>query len=112
MNDHNDKKWGGRFSAYRDQAFDRLNASIPFDWRLGPHDVMQNRAYAAELANIDVLTTTDLEALQTALTQIETELQSGNFPYNLGDEDIHMNIESRLTALADDVFSRVPVSDS
>jgi len=105
--DSSSKAWGGRFDADRNQAFDRLNASIGFDWRLVAHDLWQNRVYAAELNRIAVLKDEELALLQPAFETVEQEIRDGRFPWRYADEDVHMNLERRLTELAGDAAKRI-----
>ena len=82
-----------RFSEPQDPAFQRLNASIAFDRRLGPYDVAQSRAHVTMLAAVGVIEEGDRDALLATLDQVERELEDGTFPFAQDDEDIHMAIE-------------------
>jgi argininosuccinate lyase len=99
--------WGGRFGDATDAAVQELNASLPFDWRLGAHDLWQNRVYATELTRIGVLSEDDLAALVPAIATVETEWREGRMPLDIALEDIHMAVETRLTALCGDAAKRV-----
>jgi argininosuccinate lyase len=89
-----------RFAEPPDPVFHRLNASLSFDWRLGPYDIAQSRAHVRMLAAQRIIGTEDAEALLRALDTVEEELDAGRFPFAEGDEDIHMAIERRVTELA------------
>ena len=83
----------------QDPVFQQLNASIGFDWRLGPYDVEQSRAHAKMLAAAGIITDADRDALLNGLDRVEDELDAGEFPFRDDDEDIHMAIERRLTEI-------------
>ena len=89
-----------RFGEPQDDAFQALNASIGFDWRLGPYDVAQSRAHVRMLAAQGILDGEDRDALLSALDDVERELDAGRFPFEPDDEDVHMAIERRVTEIA------------
>ena len=101
-----------RFSEPQDPAFQRLNASIAFDRRLGPYDVAQSRAHVTMLAAVGVIEEGDREALLATLDQVERELEDGTFPFAHDDEDIHMAVERRVTELAGRVGGRMHTARS
>ena len=101
-----------RFSEPQDPAFQRLNASIAFDRRLGPYDVAQSRAHVTMLAAIGVIEGGDRDALLATLDQVERELEDGTFPFAQDDEDIHMAVERRVTELAGRVGGRMHTARS
>ncbi len=101
-----------RFSEPQDPGFQRLNASIGYDWRLGPYDVAQSRAHATMLAAAGVLTDEERDALHAGLERVEEELEAGEFPFLPDDEDIHMAIERRLTELAGAVGGKLHTARS
>src|SRR3954453_16936743 len=88
-----------RFSIPQDPVFQQLNASIGFDWRLGPYDVKQSRAHARMLAASGIISSEDRDTLLAGLDRVAGELDSGAFPFQPDDEDIHMAVERRLTEL-------------
>jgi argininosuccinate lyase len=88
-----------RFEQEPDPVFWQLNASLRFDRRLAPYDVRQSRAHARALLGAGVLTAEELEAMLAGLDAVEAELDDGSFPFEPGDEDIHMAIERRLTEI-------------
>ncbi|MGH2969293.1 MAG: argininosuccinate lyase [Solirubrobacteraceae bacterium] len=101
-----------RFSQPPDRVFQQLNASIGYDWRLGPYDVAQSRAHAKMLAAAGIITEADRDALLAGLERVERELEDGDFPFGPDDEDIHMAIERRLTEIAGPVGGRLHTARS
>ena len=88
-----------RFAEPQHAVFRQLNASIGFDWRLGPYDIEQSRAHAGMLAATGIISDADRDALLGGLERVEAELEAGSFAFAEGDEDIHMAIERRLTEI-------------
>lgn len=86
-----------RFGSERDDLFHEINASIDFDRRLWPYDILQSQAHARALQGLGVLDESELEAILGALEKIGNDLESGSFQFDPEDEDIHMAIERRLT---------------
>ena len=101
-----------RFTIPQDPVFQQLNASIGFDWRLGPYDIEQSRAHAKMLASAGIISDADRDALLNGLTRVEDELDSGEFPFREDDEDIHMAIERRLTEIAGPVGGKLHTARS
>jgi argininosuccinate lyase len=101
-----------RFSQPPDPVFQQLNASIGFDWRLGPYDVEQSRAHATMLAASGIISEADRDALLAGLLRVERELDEGDFLFDEADEDIHMAIERRLTEIAGPVGGRLHTARS
>jgi argininosuccinate lyase len=93
------KPWGGRFSESTDAFVEAFTASVGFDQRLYHYDIQGSRAHARMLERVGVLSGTELESILTGLQQIEEDIEQGNFQWSVSLEDVHMNIESRLTAL-------------
>jgi argininosuccinate lyase len=87
-----------RFREPPDPLFQRLNASIGFDWRLAPYDVEQSRAHAQALHAEGVLDSDELARMDEGLEAVADELEQGSLPLE-DDEDIHMAIERRLTEI-------------
>lgn len=88
-----------RFAEPQDPAFREMNTSLGFDQRLWPHDVAQSRAHAKMLAAQGIIGGDDRDAILAGLDQVEGELRDGTFPFEPDDEDIHMAVERRLTAI-------------
>src|SRR5215216_415029 len=101
-----------RFSEPPDPAFRRLDASIGFDWRLGPDDVAQSRAHAMMLAASGIIAEEERDELLRGLAQVELELEEGAFPFEDDDVDIHMAVERRLTAITGRVGGKLHTARS
>src|SRR5215218_5931710 len=101
-----------RFAAPQDPVFQALNASIAFDYRLGPYDVEQSRAHARMLAAAGIIDERDRDALLGGLDRVAEELDRGDFPFREDDEDIHMAIERRLTEIVGAVGGRLHTARS
>jgi argininosuccinate lyase len=101
-----------RFSMPQDPVFQQLNSSIGFDWRLGPYDVEQSRAHARMLAEAGIVSERDRDELLNGLDRVGRELDSGEFPLDVGDEDIHMAIERRLTEIVGPVGGKLHTARS
>jgi argininosuccinate lyase len=101
-----------RFAEPQDPVFRRLNASIGFDWRLGPYDIEQSRAHATMLAACGIVSERDRDELLAALERVEDELDAGTFAFSEDDEDIHMAIERRITEIAGPVGGKLHTARS
>jgi argininosuccinate lyase len=95
--------WGGRFGASPAEAFERLNASIPFDVRLAPYDIQGSIAHARMLGERGIISVEEVEDLVRGLRSVLEEVGSGRFSWALSDEDVHTAIERRLRELVGDV---------
>ncbi len=91
------KPWGGRFSEPTDAFVERFTASIEFDQRMYHHDINGSLAHAKMLAAVGVLTDDEYQQIQTGLEAIRSEVEAGEFQWSVSLEDVHMNIEARLT---------------
>jgi argininosuccinate lyase len=91
------QQWGGRFAAGPAAIMEEINASIGFDKKLWRQDIRGSLAHAAMLGKIGLLTQDDVAAITTGLEGIGQEIEAGTFPFTTALEDIHMNIEARLT---------------
>ena len=89
--------WGGRFSEATDAFVAEFTASVNFDKRLYKHDIQGSIAHATMLAKVGVLTDSERDAIINGLTAIRQEIETGQFEWRVDLEDVHMNIESRLT---------------
>jgi argininosuccinate lyase len=92
-----EKPWGGRFTESTDVLVETFTASVNVDRRLYRHDIAGSMAHAQMLAKVGVLTPAECDAIVTGLKQIETEIERGDFAWSVALEDVHMNIEARLT---------------
>ncbi|TBH20796.1 argininosuccinate lyase [Thermus thermamylovorans] len=93
------RTWGGRFAEGPDALAARFNASLSFDQALWREDLWQNRVHARMLHEVGLLTEEELRAILEGLDRIEEEIQAGTFPWREALEDVHMNLEARLTEL-------------
>ena len=101
------KAWSGRFSEPVSDLVKRYTASIAFDQRMWRQDIRGSLAHARMLARQGILATGDLAAIEQGMAAITGEIESGQFNWNLDDEDVHLNIEKRLTALIGDAGKRL-----
>ncbi|MDQ3284674.1 MAG: argininosuccinate lyase [Actinomycetota bacterium] len=95
--------WGGRFGASPAEAFERLNASIPFDIRLAPYDIQGSISHARMLGERGIIPVEEVEDLVRGLRSVLEEVWSGRFSWALSDEDVHTAVERRLRELVGDV---------
>ncbi|NRB57353.1 MAG: argininosuccinate lyase [Salinicola sp.] len=97
MTQATNQSWGGRFSEPTDAFVAAFTASIPFDKRLYHHDIRGSIAHATMLARVGVLTDDERDLIVDGLNAIEAEIERGEVEWSIALEDIHMNIEARLT---------------
>ena len=93
----NEKPWGGRFTESTNAFVEAFTASVGFDRRLYRHDIQGSIAHASMLAHVGVLTKKERDAIIKGLKTIEAEIERGEFAWSTRLEDVHMNIEARLT---------------
>ena len=91
------KLWGGRFSKTTDEMINEFQASIDFDKRMYYEDIKGSIAHATMLKKCNIITEKDHKDIVNGLTAILNDIESGNFSFDIALEDIHMNIEKRLT---------------
>jgi argininosuccinate lyase len=101
-----------RFAESQHDAFRALNASIGFDWRLGPYDIAQSRAHVRMLAERGIIEPGDRDELLAALDEVGSELDEGRLAFRDDDEDIHMAIERRVTEIAGAVGGKLHTARS
>ncbi len=106
QNDTN-KAWSGRFSEPVSDLVKRYTASVFFDQRMWRQDIRGSLAHAAMLAKQGIIGENDLADIRRGMAQITQEIETGQFNWNLDDEDVHLNIEKRLTALVGDAGKRL-----
>ncbi len=87
----------GRFQKPADKLVAEYTASIPFDWRLYPHDIAGSIAHARMLAKQGIISPEEAAAINSGLAAIREEIEQGRFQFKPELEDIHMNIEARLS---------------
>ena len=93
------KLWGGRFNEPTDSFVQRFTASVNFDQRMAGEDIAGSLAHAEMLTAAGVLTPQELKDIREGLGQIREEISAGRFNWSVELEDVHMNIEARLTQL-------------
>jgi len=91
------KPWGGRFTKSTNQLVEEYTASIGFDYKLAHEDIQGSIAHATMLATTGIISEQEKNTLIQGLKEVEQEIIDGNFEYSIALEDIHMNIEKRLT---------------
>ncbi len=99
--------WSGRFAEPVSDLVKRYTASVFFDKRMAAQDIRGSLAHAKMLARQGIISADDLAAIERGMAQIAGEIAAGTFAWNLDDEDVHLNIEKRLTALIGDAGKRL-----
>ena len=107
LDSHTSQTWGGRFNEATDAFVQEFTASYSFDRVLAHYDIQGSRAHAEMLAACGILSEQDLSDIQTGLKQVEEEIIAGQFQWEVELEDVHMNIEARLTQLIGDAGKRL-----
>ncbi len=107
-----DKPWGGRFEAPTNAFVEAFNASTHVDARMYAEDIAGSRAHATMLTAQKILTEADLKLILDGLDQVEQEIESGEFEFTIALEDVHMNIEKRLTDIIGDAGKRLHTARS
>jgi len=107
-----EKLWGGRFTQATDKFVEEFTASVQFDKRLAPYDIQGSIAHARMLHKIGILTAGECDTIIAGLEQILEEIDNGKFPWSVALEDVHMNIESRLTQLIGDAGKKLHTARS
>ncbi|MCG5536147.1 argininosuccinate lyase [Ectothiorhodospira mobilis] len=102
-----DKPWGGRFSEPTDRFVEAFTASVDFDRRLYRHDIEGSMAHARMLARVGVLTDAECRQILEGLELVRAEIESGDFDWSVSLEDVHMNVEARLTQRIGDVGKKL-----
>lgn len=99
--------WSGRFAEPVSELTKRYTASVSFDKRLAEFDIQGSLAHARMLHKVGVLSAEDLAAIQRGMGHILEEIRAARFEWSLDAEDVHLNIERRLTALVGDAGKRL-----
>ncbi|NMC73542.1 MAG: argininosuccinate lyase [Geobacteraceae bacterium] len=102
-----DKLWGGRFSQPTDTFVEEFTASIDFDKRLYRHDIRGSMAHARMLGRQGIIPQADVDAIVAGLEDILSRIEAGTFDFSVSLEDIHMNIEARLSAAIGEAGKRL-----
>ncbi len=106
------RAWSGRFGEPMSERMRRFNASMDFDRRLAAVDIAASIAHARMLAATGVLSGVDVAAIERGLEQIKGEIERGEFVWSRELEDVHFNIEKRLTTLVGDAGKRLHTARS
>jgi argininosuccinate lyase len=99
--------WSALFTEPMSELVQRYTASVPFDKRLAAADIAGSLAHAQMLAACGVISQQDEADIRRGLAQIQAEIDAGRFEWKLELEDVHLNIEARLTALVGDAGKRL-----
>mgnify|MGYP002630679090 FL=1 len=105
-----DKKahaWSARFNEPVSELVKRYTASVDFDKRLANQDISGSLAHAKMLSHVGVITPEDLSDIQKGLSQVQAEIESGQFVWSIDLEDVHLNIEKRLVEIIGDAGKRL-----
>ncbi len=106
------KMWGSRFSSGPDAIMEDINASIEFDKRLYAQDILGSRVHCQMLVATGIISREDGEKITHGLDTILSEIETGKFVFSRALEDIHMNVESRLTELVGEAAGRLHTARS
>ncbi len=104
--------WSGRFAEPATELVQRFTASVSFDRRLAEYDIEGSVAHARMLLAVGIIGKNDLAAIEKGLAQIRTEVREGRFPWSEAQEDVHFNIERRLTELVGEPGKRLHTARS
>ena len=106
------KMWGGRFSRNPDAIMEEINASIDFDQHLFRQDIAASKVHVEMLAKQGIIPAHDANRISNGLDTILSEIEQGTFKFERSLEDIHMNLENRLTELIGPVAGRLHTARS
>ncbi len=115
MNKESKKLWGSRFSNNPAEILEKFNASISFDYKLYRHDIQASIVHAQMLSEQNIISAKEFKAIEKALKQIEDEISVNPEAWakvRIKEEDIHLAIESRLTALIGDIGKKLHTARS
>jgi len=104
--------WGGRFTSGPDAIMEEINASIDFDRHLYRQDIAASKAHAEMLAKQGIITADDAKKIAHGLDTILSEIEAGKFSFKRALEDIHMNVEGRLSELIGEAAGRLHTARS
>ena len=110
--DNKTQAWSARFSEPVSELVQRYTASINFDYRLAEVDIQSSLVHAQMLSEQGIISPTDFAQINSGLQQILQEIQQGHFTWQLNLEDVHLNIEARLTSLIGDAGKRLHTARS
>ena len=104
--------WGGRFSKVTNELLEDLNASIKYDYRLAKYDIEVSIAHIMMLAKSGVIQKDECNLIVDGLKKVQKEISDGKFEFKKKLEDIHMNIESRLTEIIGPIAGKLHTARS
>jgi len=104
--------WGGRFDGGPSEIMERINASIDFDQRMYAQDIVVSKAHAVMLVEQNIISAEDGARISDGLDQILGEIEAGDFEFKTELEDIHMNVEARLTKIVGEAAGRLHTARS
>ena len=104
--------WGSRFETGPDAVMEAINASVAFDKRMYAQDIAASIAHARMLGAQGIISSIDTESIISGLQDIQEEIEKGEFVFSRALEDIHMNVESRLSELIGDSAGRLHTARS
>ncbi|MBL8375837.1 argininosuccinate lyase [Accumulibacter sp.] len=107
QSDSSQYTWAGRFSEPMSDLVKRYTASLSFDQRMWRQDIRASLAHATMLAKQGIITADDLTDIERGMAQVAHEIETGHFIWSLDLEDVHLNIEKRLTTLVGDAGKRL-----
>jgi argininosuccinate lyase len=107
QSDSSQYTWAGRFSEPMSELVKRYTASLSFDRRMWRQDIRASLAHATMLARQGIITSDDLADIERGMAQVVREIEAGSFIWSLDLEDVHLNIEKRLTTLVGDAGKRL-----
>ena len=99
--------WSGRFTENVSEFTQRFGASLPVDKALYAQDIAGSKAHANMLAKVGVISEEDAQQIVAGLDRVKAEIESGDFSFDINDEDIHMSVEKALTADIGDAGARL-----
>lgn len=104
--------WGGRFQKAEERSALDFNASVSYDCRMYKEDIAGSLAHASMLADHGIISKEDLEKITGGLLKIKKEIDEGRFAFSVELEDVHMNVEKRLTDDIGDAGARLHTARS
>lgn len=99
--------WSGRFTENVSEFTQRFGASLPIDKALYAQDIAGSKAHAKMLATVGVISEEDAQQIAEGLDRVKADIESGDFSFDINDEDIHMSVEKALTAEIGDAGARL-----
>lgn len=99
--------WSGRFTEDVSEFTQRFGASLPVDKALYAQDIAGSKAHAKMLATVGVISEEDAQKIAAGLDRVKADIESGDFSFDINDEDIHMSVEKALTAEIGDAGARL-----